>query len=213
MINIKPLTLALALTFGSAHLMAADTVHSASDVMNAFVGSGFVATHDLEYRYGVWTAESTAPNGERVDLVFDPTNGQVTALNRAALGTTALDAADVRALLAAQGYTTINDIEFDDGLWQAKALNAFRQRVYLVIHPVTGAILNESTHGQPSTPGASLSAAEIVQRLESAGYRYIHDLEFDDGVWEADAINARGQRVEIKVDPVTSGVLREKLDD
>ena len=216
MMNIKPLALALILGIGSTSLIAATPAPlQAGNVMDAISTTGLVGTYDLEYRYGVWTAESTTPSGERVDVLFDPATGQVTTLNKTSLGTTALDAADIRALLSSRGYTSLDDIEFDDGLWNAKARNTLRQRVYLVIHPVTGEILDERVHGTPSTstPQSALSAAQIIQSAESAGYRNLHDLDFDDGVWEADAINAQGQRVEIKIDPFTGSILREKLDD
>lgn len=58
-----------------------------------------------------------------------------------------------------------------------------------------------------------LDAKQIIAKLESAGYTRIEDVEKDDGVWEVDATNSAGQRVELDVDPATGNVLREAPDD
>ena len=50
--------------------------------------------------------------------------------------------------------------------------------------------------------------------LVQAGYTRIHDLDYDnDGYWEADAVNSRGERVELRVDQFSGAVLRENRDD
>jgi hypothetical protein len=58
-----------------------------------------------------------------------------------------------------------------------------------------------------------LDAKQIITKLESAGYTQIHDVEKDDGMWEVDAVNSAGQRVELDVDPVSGNVVRERPDD
>ncbi len=60
---------------------------------------------------------------------------------------------------------------------------------------------------------AQLDAKQVIAKLESAGYTNIEDVERDDGVWEVEATNSAGQRVELDVDPVSGNVLREKMDD
>jgi Peptidase propeptide and YPEB domain. len=62
-------------------------------------------------------------------------------------------------------------------------------------------------------PAQQLNIKQIIAKLESAGYTNIHDVEKDDGVWEVDAKNSAGQRVELIVDPVTGEVLHEERDD
>lgn len=61
--------------------------------------------------------------------------------------------------------------------------------------------------------GAELDAKQVIAKLESAGYSAIEDIEKDDGVWEVEAINPAGQRVELDVDPISGKVLREEPDD
>jgi hypothetical protein len=60
---------------------------------------------------------------------------------------------------------------------------------------------------------AELDAKQIITKLESAGYTHIQDIEKDDGVWEVEATNTAGERVELEVDPVSGNVVREEPDD
>jgi hypothetical protein len=53
---------------------------------------------------------------------------------------------------------------------------------------------------------------EVIRTLESAGYTDVHDLEKDDGIYEAEATNASGQRVDLDIDPASGNVLREEPD-
>jgi hypothetical protein len=61
-------------------------------------------------------------------------------------------------------------------------------------------------------PADKLSPAEIVRSLESAGYKDVHDVEFDDGHYEADAVSPAGVAVDLDVDPRTGKVMREERD-
>jgi hypothetical protein len=58
-----------------------------------------------------------------------------------------------------------------------------------------------------------LDPNEVIRNLESAGYTDVHDLERDDGIYEAEATNASGQRVDLDIDPATGNVLREEPDN
>lgn len=60
---------------------------------------------------------------------------------------------------------------------------------------------------------AGLDENAIIRNLEAAGYTDVHDLEKDDGIWEAEATNAAGQRVELDIDPTSGSVIREEPDD
>lgn len=61
-------------------------------------------------------------------------------------------------------------------------------------------------------PAGSLSAAEVTSKLTAAGYTNVHDVEFDDGVWEADATSASGQAVDLVIDAKSGKVLHERPD-
>ena len=48
-----------------------------------------------------------------------------------------------------------------------------------------------------------LTAVQVRAQLEAQGYTAVNDVEFDDGMWEADARSADGNRVEVRLDPKT----------
>ena len=53
-----------------------------------------------------------------------------------------------------------------------------------------------------STPtiATAINGGLVRQQLEAAGYSQIHDLEHDDGLWEADAIGPDKRRTRVAVD-------------
>ena len=56
-----------------------------------------------------------------------------------------------------------------------------------------------------------ISSSQVRHILRSAGYRRIHDVDFDDGRWEAEAINPAGYRVKLRLPPDGSAIY-EKPD-
>jgi hypothetical protein len=58
----------------------------------------------------------------------------------------------------------------------------------------------------------TLSPAEVVSKVEAAGYKNVHDLEFDDGRWEAEATSAQGAQVDLAIDASSGAVLEEHAD-
>ncbi|WP_394682384.1 PepSY domain-containing protein [uncultured Comamonas sp.] len=201
----------------AASLPFAAQAYNAQEVLNSITASGLVAPQDLEKQYGYWTAKATQQDGNRAYVLVNDADGSLLAIRKAELGSTYPGASQVAAKLQAMGYGQIKEVEFDDGFWEAKVRGANGIKQKLVLHPVSLEVLSQP--GQPApNPGAGagsamLSAAQIHQLLTQAGYTHIRDLELDDGIWEADAINAQGFRVELKIHPETGVVLREKLDD
>lgn len=171
---------------------------------------GYVAVYDLEYQYGLWTAEATTGDGRRVDLLVDTGSATVDAIGPRGEG--ALTSAEVRTLLSAGGYRNLRDLERDDGLWELEAESAVGQRVELVVHGVSGAVLSEVAEGQPPSHSGYLGEAEIRARLTSAGYSQIRELEFEKGYWECDARSPQGHWVELKVDGRSGEIVREERD-
>ena len=111
----------------------------------------------------------------------------------------------VRALLTENGYTNIDDIEFDDGLWKADATSADGKRIDVRINPANASIMTNALVSR-------FSEADIRARLTDAGYTDIHDVEFDDGVWKAEADNNVGNDVEIHLDAATGEIIHVEND-
>ena len=183
-------------------------VEDAGAALARITAAGYHAPYELEYRHGHWVAETTTAEGLRISAIVDPVSGRVDAFD--ARGNGAISAQEVRDRVLAAGYERITDIEFDDGFWEVEAIDRYGREMDLVVHPVSGEILN-APDDQGGTP---LTADQIHAALVQAGYTRIHDLDYDnDGYWEADAVNSRGERVELRVDQFSGAVLRENSDD
>ncbi len=117
----------------------------------------------------------------------------------------ALTAPQVRAQLEAQGYTKVHDIKFDDGMWEADATSANGKRVDVRLDPATGTIY-------PETSVSQLSEADIRAQLSAAGYTRVKDVKFDDGLWKAEATDANGQKLELRLDPTNGKVIGRTHD-
>ncbi|TWT22465.1 PepSY domain-containing protein [Luteimonas marina] len=127
------------------------------------------------------------------------------AAGGAAFAQDALTEAEVRAKLEAQGYTKVNDVEFDDGMWEADARSADGNRVQVRIDASTGEVYaNEQV--------ANLGKADVEAKLAAAGYSKVHDVELDDGVWKAEAEDAAGKDVELRLDPATGKIIGKARD-
>ena len=123
----------------------------------------------------------------------------------AAFAQEALTEQKVRAQLTAEGYTKVNDVEFEDGVWKADARSADGNRMEVRIDPKTG-----KTY--PNTQVAQLSEADVRAQLAAAGYVNVHDVDYEDGIWNAEADDPDGKDVELKIDPATGQVIGSEKD-
>ena len=121
----------------------------------------------------------------------------------AALAQQALTEHEVRAKLTEQGYTRVNDVKFKDGVWKADARSANGNRMEVRIDPKTGQVY-------PNTQVAQLNEKDVRAQLAAAGYTHVHDVDYEDGIWNAEADDPQGKDVELKIDPVTGKVIGEE---
>ncbi len=122
-----------------------------------------------------------------------------------ALAQDGLTEAQVRAKLEAQGYSKVNDVKFEDGVWKADARSADGNRIDVRIDPKTGTV-------RPDDLVANLTEADVRAKLAVAGYTNVHDVDYEDGIWNAEADNPAGKDVELKIDPATGAVMGEEKD-
>ena len=113
--------------------------------------------------------------------------------------------AQVRAKLEAQGYTKVNDVKFEDGVWKADARSADGNRVDVRLDAKTGEIY-------PDEQVANLNEDSVRAKLATAGYVNVHDVDYEDGVWNAEADDPNGKDVEVKIDPKTGEVIGKEKD-
>ena len=111
----------------------------------------------------------------------------------------------VRAHLIANGYTHVDDVEFEEGVWTADATSKDGSLVEITLDAETGKII-------PDEGIATIGRAQVVANLTAAGYTNLHDIDFENGVWKVEGKDATGADVELKVDPNTGKVLGTSLD-
>lgn len=117
----------------------------------------------------------------------------------------AMTSTQVRAKLEAQGYTSVNDVKFVDGMWKADARSANGNRVDVRLDATTGEVY-------PDEQVANLSEADVRARLAAAGYTNVHDVDYEDGIWNAEAEDPTGKDVELKIDPKSGKVIGKEKD-
>ncbi len=118
----------------------------------------------------------------------------------------ALTEPQVRALLAEKGYTRVDDLDFEDGMWETDATSANGKRVDVLINPATGDI-------KASRLVSNLTENDVKAKLTAAGYSEVHDVDFDDGMWKAEAERASdGDDREIHLDAATGKIVYEEDD-
>lgn len=107
--------------------------------------------------------------------------------------------------IAAAGYRDVEDLQFSNGLWVATARGGAGDSVKILVAPVSGRVY---VANQPSP----LGQAEIEARLTAQGYTDVDDLDFDDGIWRAEARNSAGQDMDLIIDPTDGTVIASKQD-
>ena len=119
--------------------------------------------------------------------------------------TVAMTEAQVRATLEAKGYTKLNDIKFGDGVWKADARSADGNRVDVRLDPATGEVY-------PDEQVAQLSERDVHAALAAQGYTNVHDVDYEDGIWNAEADDPAGTDVDLKLDPRTGTVIGKEKE-
>jgi uncharacterized membrane protein YkoI len=136
---LAPTVLAAALVLSgplAAQDAGADTL-TKPQVQAMLEAKGYTKVHDIEFDNGMWEAEAESADGRNVDVRLDPRSGTIYPDD----AVSELGEADIRARLAAGGYTKVNDVEFNDGMWTAEGDNAQGQRMELKLDPRTGEIV------------------------------------------------------------------------
>lgn len=128
-----------------------------------------------------------------------------TTTTRVSSPTGALSESAIKADIANAGYQEVKGLKFEDGVWQAKARGGNDKWVHIKIGPTTGKVYEADA---PSR----LNKDEIKAKLTAQGYQDVDDVDFDDGLWSADAKNPQGKKVDLLVDPNDGSVVATKED-
>jgi hypothetical protein len=117
----------------------------------------------------------------------------------------ALDEEAIKSAIANAGYKEVKDLEFKDGVWRSKARGGNKQWVELAVGPVSGKVY---VNDAPSR----LNKDEVTAKLTAAGYESIHDVEYEHGLWSAEAKTRSGTGVDLLVDPDDGSVVAKSHD-
>lgn len=113
----------------------------------------------------------------------------------------ALTETEIRSRLVAAGFSDIENLEFKDGTWTADVASPDGRAGKVQIDAKTGRAYNAGDIA------SRLGQTEIESRLETQGYKNVHELTFEDGFWHGEADDPSGKSVKIKVDPKTGEVI------
>lgn len=116
------------------------------------------------------------------------------------------DVSEVLNTLSAAGYLEVRDVEYDDGLWEAEVRRADGRWGEVHVDPLSGEVLDE--HAGPPV----MDAAAVVAALAAKGFTAIQDLDRDGAVWDVEATDAQGQRVELRVSGRNGRVISSDVD-
>jgi hypothetical protein len=64
----------------------------------------------------------------------------------------------------------------------------------------------------PDQHVATITKDQIIVLAQQAGYRNVHDVDFEGGVWKVEADRADGTDVELKMDPNDGHILGSEAD-
>ena len=119
--------------------------------------------------------------------------------------TGALSEDAIKGGIAQAGYKEVKGLEFKNGVWDAKARGGNDNWVRIKVGPVTGKVY------QADAP-SRLNQDEVKAKLTAQGFQNIDDVEFDDGLWRAEAQDTDGRDVNLLVDPGDGSVVAKSQD-
>lgn len=128
-----------------------------------------------------------------------------TTTTTVATSSNALTEDQIKSDIASAGYKEVKGLQFKNGVWMAKARGGNDNWVRIRVGPTTGKVY------QADAP-SRLNQDEIKAKLTAAGYQNVHDVEFDNGLWSADAKSPQGDDVDLLVDPDDGSVVASEHD-
>ncbi len=109
----------------------------------------------------------------------------------------------VLKLLDQAGYKHIHNIEFDHDVYKVETFDAQGEKLTFKVAAVNGVI---PAQAKPVTYITMLAAAE---KLQADGYKVIHEVEFEHGMYKAKALNEKGKKVKVIVNALTGVVSKD----
>ena len=125
------------LSLGACQVAIAQQAMTEAQVRARLTAQGYTDVHDLKFKDGMWKAEADSADGNDLDVRIDASTGEIYPDTEVST----LSKHDVEAALSTQGYTDVHDVDFDEGIWKAKADNPAGKKVKLRIDAHTGKVI------------------------------------------------------------------------
>lgn len=88
-----------------------------------------------------------------------------------------------------------------------------KMNVKNAIYPVVlAALFPLSAIAGDKPPADAKNILDVAKALQDAGYEQITEIEYDDNYWKAEIYTKEGQKRDIKVDPTTGEIVKDKRD-
>jgi len=152
----------------------------------------------------------------------------LTLTGAAAAETIVLAEPEVRTIVTRSGYAEPLVLERDRELWRVRSVNPAGEKVTLFVN-AQGEILGgadvartrivetttTTTTTQPAPEAVVIDRVdegEVASVLFDAGFHNVHDVDFQNGVWKAEADDITGEDLEVHID-ATTGMIVHVEDD
>jgi uncharacterized membrane protein YkoI len=119
-----------------------------------------------------------------------------------------LPISNVLEQLQKAGYSNVQKIEYEHGVYKVEMLNDQGYKTKLRMDATTGTILKPVTTTKNIT-----NLQQIVKNLQNAGYRNIRKIEMEQGQYKVTAYDNQGQKIKLKVNAATGNIDSRKHDD
>lgn len=121
--------------------------------------------------------------------------------------TAAGDRPSAEQRLLAAGYQAVHELELEHGIWEADVRRADGRHAEVAVDATTGEIF-DARDGRPL-----LDATRIREALTAQGYRDVRDLDREGALWDVDATDRDGARVELRVSAFDARVVSVAIND
>ena len=194
--NVKNSVLALALGLALSGAASADSM-SSSDAEELMMNAGLSEISALRFHDDLWFATARNRDGKLVDVRVDPDTREVTWTgrgNRSVTTTTTTTTTTRRPVVVARAATPVVVEE----VVEAPVVRTPVVVEDRVLVPV----------------GGRLNKSDVRRVLAANGYHDIHDIDYKRhlGIWKAEARDASGDKLEIRVDPIDGRILHVEDD-
>lgn len=138
--------------------------------------------------------------------LFPTTLFAVLTLASGAAAAAATGPAEATATLRAAGYAEVRDLEFEDGLWEAEVRRANGLWGEVAVDAASGEVF-DALSARPL-----IDADAVLAAIARAGYRDVHDLDREGALWDAEAVDSAGARVELRISGYDGRIVSARAD-